>query len=164
MGMAYSTDRRDENIVASEESQECRSVSQQPPWDNCQRHNTTEQLSTDNVENLWLQTSHIRSKRDGITANVDTQNRQTEAEGSKETSSACARSPEAIKDGVEQIPLVPVCLSKPSLYSSSCTNAEEKDQCLACEYGRCLSPAGILGTASVSCQIGLLECKLASEI
>ena len=67
------------------------------------------------------------TERYRVTPNIHSHNRQREPKRSKEAASSCGRAPEPIQDGIEKIPLVPVCFSKLPLYGGSRTDAEKED-------------------------------------
>lgn len=102
------------------------------------------------------------TKGNGVTSDVDAYHGQSEPRSSEETASSCCWSPEAIQNGVEKIPLVPVCLSEFPLHRGSRANAEKEDQSLAGKYRGSLTPAGISGTLGVTSEVRLLE-RLISE-
>lgn len=97
------------------------------------------------------------TKRNSVAANIDTQDRQRKAHSGEEASCSGRRSPEPVEDGVQKVPLIPVCFPKLALDGGRGADAEEEYQRLAGEDGGCLSPAGVLGSSRVACQVRLLK-------
>ena len=132
---------------------------QKLPWNYCQAYHSAENLTTHYCKHFGSKPCHVSPKWNSVTANVNTQDGECEAERCEETSRSGGRTPEAVQDGIEEVPLIPVGLSKLALHCSRGTDAEEEYECLASKYRRHLSPSGILGAASISRQIRLVDQK-----
>jgi hypothetical protein len=96
------------------------------------------------------------TKGNGIATNIDSHNRESETESGEEAASPCRWSPEAVQDCIEQIPLIPICLSKLSLHCCSGADTEEEDQCLTGEYRGRLTPSGVFRSPRVASKVRLL--------
>ena len=113
-------------------------------------------MTTNDREVLRKETCDVRTKWDSIAADIDAEDRQCEAEGGEEAACACAGTPEAVEDCVEEIPLVPVGLTKLALHGGGGADTEEEDEGLAGEDGRGLAPAGVFRTFGVTSEVRLL--------